>query len=148
MKRTAAFLIGLVLLISMTACLNDEKISGIASTSAATQAQSSTQTESKFRQFEEGLTVIGINYFKSQKDMASVGAQEGYCYYFDDGTAVELYSFDKKSDVYINVKKTNQITDTATGTLIKAALNNEMVMCYIGTPADKNLISNIFSNLK
>ena len=105
----------------------------------------------KFQQFEQGLTEKEINFEKGEVDAKLYGAEKSYLYIFDDGSAVQLYLFDKDSSAYKVAVNKNELQTSWISAISQAkpvVFNDDICIYFHGTPTAKTEIEAIFNNIK
>ena len=145
MKKVLIILTTLMVAFALTACAKDSKS---ADKKEDTTKEVATVTESKFKQFENGLTEKGLTYELLSKSAAMIGAKEGYGYKFADGTITEIYQFDIASAEYKDIKANNRVMLKELNMGIPVTIKDDMVIMVGDAGANKDKVLEIFNSLK
>jgi predicted small lipoprotein YifL len=152
MKKFLTLIFIFAVAVSLTGCGTKSNENNTADTSDKdTTVDDSTNQAfevNKFEQFETALTEKGITYEKNEKTASLVGATEGYGYIFSDGTSVELYLFDMSSNAYKEAKSSKTIKVSVIDMTLPVEINDDIAIYYNGTPAQRDVIEQIFQIFK
>ncbi len=145
MKKVLIILTTLMFAFALTACAKDSKSTEKKEDEVKEVV---TVTESKFKQFENGLKEKGLTYELISKSAAMIGSKEGYGYKFSDETMVEIYQYDTTSADFIDIKANNRVMIKEFNMGIPVVIKDDMVIMVSDAGANKDKALEIFNSLK
>ena len=102
----------------------------------------------KIKSFEDALTKKKIKFNKAEKFAELAGAKEGYAYTFEDETYIEIYDFDPNSEAYKKVESTGNVFIDYLDFTLPVKANKGLAIYYGPDLKNKNVIEEIFLNIK
>ncbi len=98
--------------------------------------------------FEKVLENNNINFEKIEIKNSKNGIEKMLNYYFDDESVLNLYVFDKDSELYKKVKKNEYISDSEMDNKIFLTINQNLGISFENNSIYKGIIIDGFEKMK